>query len=337
MKIAIHVRKGSFSDKWLEFCKINCISYKIVDCYSTDIMEQLRDCHALLWHWSHLDYREQLFARQLIISIEYTGKRVFPSSKTCWHFDDKVGQKFLLEAIEAPLVPSYVFFEKQKALKWITETTFPKVFKLRGGAGSRNVSLVKSTSHGRKLIIKAFKNGFPAVNRYSNFYEKIWQLRRDKTFNSGINLLKGFLRIFYPVGKTNLLKREKGYVYFQDFIPNNDFDIRLVVIGNRCFGIKRYIRVNDFRASGSGKMDFARECFDIESVKIAFKIAKKINTQSAAFDFIYQDGAALIVEISYGFTSRAYYSCPGYWDNNLIWHDEDVIPEYFIIEDLLKY
>jgi glutathione synthase/RimK-type ligase-like ATP-grasp enzyme len=86
---------------------------------------------------------------------------VFPDFRTAWHFDDKVAQKYLFEAIGAPLVPSYVFFDKQEALRWAELTTFPKVFKLRGGAGSQNVSLVKTKQECIKLIHKAFGKGFP--------------------------------------------------------------------------------------------------------------------------------------------------------------------------------
>jgi hypothetical protein len=42
------------------------------------------------------------------------------------HFDDKIAQKYLLEAVEAPLAPSYVFFHKEDALGWISQATFPK-------------------------------------------------------------------------------------------------------------------------------------------------------------------------------------------------------------------
>jgi len=70
MKIAIHKRPGSFSDRWIEYCNQKNINYKIVNCYDSDIINQLKDCSGLMWHWNHGDYREQNFARQLIISIE---------------------------------------------------------------------------------------------------------------------------------------------------------------------------------------------------------------------------------------------------------------------------
>jgi len=44
MKLAIHHRAESFSEDWIAYCKNNSIPYKIVDCYSVDIIEQLSDC-----------------------------------------------------------------------------------------------------------------------------------------------------------------------------------------------------------------------------------------------------------------------------------------------------
>ena len=89
MKIAIHHRKGSFSERWILFCQKNNINYKIVNCYTNDIIQQLQDCDALMWHWSHTDYRDLNFARQLIYSIELMGIKVFLNCNTCWHFDSR--------------------------------------------------------------------------------------------------------------------------------------------------------------------------------------------------------------------------------------------------------
>ena len=112
MKIAIHSRKGGFSKVWIDYCESNNISYKLVNCFASDIIQQLNDCDGLMWHWSHYDPEAVLFSRQLTYSLEHAGKKVFPDSHTCWHFDDKVGQKYMFEAINAPLVPTYVFYDK---------------------------------------------------------------------------------------------------------------------------------------------------------------------------------------------------------------------------------
>ena len=126
MKIAICCRKGSFSDYWLTYCEENGISYKKVDAYQSDIMKQIEDCDAFMWHFSHLDYKDKVFAKQLLYSIEASGKPVFPNFKTVWHFDDKLGQKYLFESIKAPLVTSYAFYTKQEALLWANKASFLK-------------------------------------------------------------------------------------------------------------------------------------------------------------------------------------------------------------------
>ena len=150
---------------------------RLVNCYANDIIEQLNDCNALMWHFHHASPKDFLFAKQLLYSLQSSGKKVFPDFNTMWHFDDKVGQKYLLEAIGAPLVPTYVFYSKNEALKWADETNFPKVFKLRTGGGSQNVRMVRSKSEAIKLIKKAFKRGFSQYSAWSNLKERIRKYR----------------------------------------------------------------------------------------------------------------------------------------------------------------
>ena len=93
-------------------------------------------CHkqgVFMWHFAHHDYRDMLMARPLLNAVEKMGIRVFPDYETNWHFDDKIGEQYLLEAIGAPVVPGYVFYTLREALEWIDKSGFPKVFKLRGG------------------------------------------------------------------------------------------------------------------------------------------------------------------------------------------------------------
>lgn len=143
MKIAIH-NSGSFSIRWIKYCKKYAIPFKTVNCYDSDIIKQLKDCDALMWHHDHGKFKDVLSAKKILFALEHAGIKVFPDFHTAWHFDDKVAQKYLLEAINAPLVPSYVFYDKKEALDWATATTYPKVWKLKGGAGAANVKLVRS-------------------------------------------------------------------------------------------------------------------------------------------------------------------------------------------------
>ena len=337
MKLAIHHRKGSFSDRWIAYCENNRLSYKLVNCYDFDIITQLSDCDGLMWHWNQNDYKAALFARQLTFSLEKTGIKMFPDVNTSWHFDDKVGQKYLLEAIEAPLVKSYVFYSKTDTLNWIENTSFPKVFKLRGGAGSVNVRLVKNKQKAKKLAKKAFGSGFSHINRFTRFKDRFWDFKRDKNWIAFKKIIGGFARLFMPTEIEKFSSNDKGYIYFQNFIPNNDFDTRMIVIGNRCFAVRRYCRNGDFRASGSGVKAYNPELFDEKMIKISFDISNKLNSQSIALDFIWDGKNFKVVEISYCFIIGKFYDdCPGYWDNKLNWHAKEVNPQIFMIEDFIK-
>lgn len=335
MKIAIHHTPETFSDRWVEYCTKEGQDYKLVNCYESDIIEQIKDCDALMWHFHHGNYKDALFARQLLYAVEQGGKKTFPNYRTCWHFDDKIGQKYLFESLELPLVPSYVFYTRKEAEQWIKNTSFPKVFKIRSGAGSLNVKLAKSTAQAKRLTKKAFSSGFSQFNRIEHFKEQIRLYRKGK--NSLVGVFKGLGRLFIPTEMALMRGNERGYVYFQDFLPNNHFDIRVVVVDGKAFGAKRMVRENDFRASGSGHLFYEKEHIPINSVILAFELSEKLQSQCIAFDFIYNaEGIPMVIEMSYGFPAKAASYCTGYWDRSLQFHEGPFHPEYWMVEALMS-
>jgi len=334
MKIGIHSTPGSFSDRWIKYCEDIGITYKLVDCFSSNIFEQLYDCDALMWHFNHKGPKESKFAKQLLFSVQSSGKKVFPDYNTVWHFDDKVAQKYLLEAINAPLAPAYVFYSNKEALDWAKQTSYPKVFKLRNGAGSDNVRLVKSKQAATRLIKKAFGSGFKQYEAWSNLKERYRKYRLGKI--DLWNLLRGIIRLAYTTEYARVAGREQGYIYFQEFIPGNNHDIRVIVIGDKAFAIKRLVRKNDFRASGSGSILYEKEHFDDETVRTSFEVSEKLKAQCMAFDFVYLQGKPMIVEISYGFAQEGYDSCTGYWNKNLTWFPGEISPQAWMVDFIIS-
>ena len=63
MRIAIHHREGSFSDRWIAYCQEKNIDYKLVNAYDTDIITQVADCDAFMWNFFHFDYRDMQIAK----------------------------------------------------------------------------------------------------------------------------------------------------------------------------------------------------------------------------------------------------------------------------------
>jgi len=335
MRIAIHPRKGSFSDRWMEYCGGHGIPCEVVSAYDSGVIRRLASFDAFLWHFAHGCARDLLMARHVIRAAEIIGLEVFPNTATCWHFDDKVAQKYLLEAVGAPLVPTYVFYDPDSALDWIGRTSFPKVFKLRRGAGSRNVRLVRTAGEASRLARKAFGAGFKPLGDY--FGDVPTKARKARRRGDVWATLKRLPRSLLNMYHANFqIGRERGYVYFQDFVPGNRFDTRVTVIGRRAFGFTRNVRPNDFRASGSGSIEYDTGRVDLRCLRIAFEVAGKIGAQSTAFDFVAgESGGPRITEISYGYQAKAVYDCAGHWDPALAWVDGHIWPEDAILEDMM--
>jgi glutathione synthase/RimK-type ligase-like ATP-grasp enzyme len=335
MMIGIHDLPGSYSDRWISYCTDNGIPFRRINCLAADIVPQCEELDGLLWHWPHDDPAHLLVARQVIAALEAKGLVVFPNVATCWHFDDKVAQKYLLEAIGAPLIPTWVFTSKVDAVRWIEGATWPKVFKLRCGAGSTNVRLVRSKSQAEALCRQAFGRGLPAVAGYLT--DMRTRLRKTKTAHEFWGRLARVPRtLLNLLAVRRRMHREKGYVYFQEFLPGNTFDTRITIIGARAFGFMRANRPDDFRASGSGSIIYEPTKIDKRCVEIAFRVADRIGTQSLAFDFLFNSqDEGMICEISYCYMPSAVHACEGHWDQQGVWHEGHVWPEDAILEDLL--
>lgn len=334
--IGIHDRAGSFSDRWIEYCTERQIPLRRVNCLATDIVQQCAGLKALLWHWSHNNAEELLVARQIITALERMGLVVFPSIATCSHFDDKVAQKYLLEAIGAPLIPTWVFTSRVAAKNWIAGASWPKVFKLRCGAGSANVRLVRSQTEAKALCRQAFGRGFPAVSGYLTDLRT--RLRKTNSKAAFWEKLRRAPRtLLKNLALQSQMPRQRDYIYFQEFLPGNAFDTRITIVGNRAFGFQRANRPNDFRASGSGKLVYDPAKLDKRCLAVAFEVADRIKSHSVAFDFLFSpQGHPKIGEISYCYMPQAVHACPGHWDSSLRWHEGHVWPQDAILEDLLS-
>ncbi len=333
--IGIHDRPGSFSDQWIRYCTQEGIPFRRVNCLATDVVARCEGLDALLWHWVHTDSASQLVARQIIVALERSGLPVFPNVATCLHYDDKVAQKYLLEAIGAPLITTWVFTSRVEAMEWIASATWPKVFKLRCGAGSRNVELVHSRQQAEALCRRAFGRGFPAsVGYFADMGTRLRNTKSRSTFRA--KLMRAPVVLWNTYALRRRLARQRDYVYFQEFLAGNEFDTRITVIGNRAFGFRRRNRPGDFRASGSGQLLYVKDEIDLRCVKSAFAVAEKLGTQSLAFDFLFDGNQApQIGEVSYCYDPAAVQQCPGHWDRELHWVEGQVSPQDAILHDLV--
>ena len=331
------MERGFLSDwakKYASILEYNHIEWELIGIDDLNFWNKLKTCSHFIYHWGGSSDAHQKAHAILPVIDCHLDIPVFPDWKTSWHYDDKIKGYYLLKTHDFPVIDAYIFFNKKKALDWINNLAeLPLVFKLTRGAGSQNVRLIKSRREAIKLIKKMFGKGIVSGHVPGN---NIWMRQFDFK-----NTLKNNVRVFYrkicgfDINKYYQL--QKNYVFFQKFLPNNTFDTRVTIIGGKAFGFIRHNRKGDFRASGSGNLDFSSDLVNKDCIKTAFQISQKLGFSCMSYDFLIdRQGNPSIAEISYTFADWAIYACPGYWDNELKWHEGHFWPEYLQLIDFLK-
>jgi hypothetical protein len=311
----------------------------VLDFKQSNTIEQIKGCDGALWHWFHIPDDKQA-APKILDAIEF-GLRmpVFPNRQTRWHYDEKIAQHYLFDAINAPKIKTWVFWDRQSAVEFIETAQFPLVFKLSVGAGSANVLKLEHRSEALRLIEIMFADGFTpyTVNEFEQklavSFPSFYQRLKDS-----VNYL---LKHRWPAAPHKpahwYYLIQKNYIYFQEFIPDNSYDIRVTVIGERIFDFVRYNRENDFRASGSGQLIYNQDLIPENARRIAKQISEENHFQSMAYDFLLKSNDELVLaEISYGYLNKAIFNCGGYWDGDLNWHEGAIWPEDAILEDFIN-
>jgi len=338
MLVGIHIDQyekfSPFLQQYERILDHNNIRHIKIDASELDFWEKIKTLDFFIFRWLHTDWARQL-AHTILPIVESELKiKCFPNQATCWHFDDKIREYYLLKQHNYPIIESYIFWDKIKAIKWAAKTDYPQVFKLSRGAGSTNVLLIKNKEQAFHYIKKMFgkginPNGFSFLGSVKhkdfNLYKTIRHWGRD------------ILRRYKTLDIHPNWEIHKNYILFQKFIPNNNYDTRVTVIGNRAYAFRRFNRKNDFRSSGSGIIDYDINKIDLQFVELALKISKEMNFQSMAYDFLYnKNDNPVFCEISYTYVDSAVYECPGYWDSTLNWHEGHYWPQYFQLKDLLE-
>lgn len=320
--------KNNYVKYYTEILKYNKVPFFLIDSNSIQFENQIKKVDYIIFRWGHYDTDRQL-AQTLMPLLEFNlNKSCFPNYNTSWHYDDKIRQYYLMQSNNFPYIQSYIFWDKIKAQKWAEDSDLPVVHKLKGGAGSKNVHLIKSRRKLKSIINKSFSKGFIPNEIDRGKFSIIMEIR---------HLIAKSVRYLQGKDSRDTWQKEKNYVLFQKYLANNEYDLRVTTIGGRGFAFKRYTRKDDFRASGSGKIDYNISHKDMDCVKMAIEMSKSMKFQTMAYDFMYNENMEPeFCEISYTYEDKAVYNCKGYWDENMVWHKGHFLPEYLHLMDLLN-
>lgn len=321
MKIGIY--KPKFGDRdpdmsiYRQILDFNKIDYEILDINEIDFFKKVQKLNYFIYRWGPSTTEYQIASTILPIIEKNLGVKCFPNWNTSWHHDDKIKQYFLLKNENFPVPESVVFFDKDKALEWAEIVDFPQVFKLRSGAGSSNVILIKSKDKAISLIRKMFGSGVKSgkIGGFQNArYSEYDFIKEGRSF-----LIK-FRNYFVGREISAIWQKEKNYVYFQKFLKNNTFDTRVTTCGEKVHAFRRFMRKNDFRASGGNHWDSDPNSIDERILKIALEISGKFDFQTMAYDFMYnKEGKPVVIEMTYMYGTPGLPDFQnGYWNGPLL-------------------
>jgi len=322
------------SPRWAEYLQAAGHTVRWVDVRQPDILDQLQGCDAFMWRWAHFRGMGRIARRLLPVIERELGLLVYPNQHTCWHYDDKIAQAYLLKALGIPTPQTWVWFDRDAALAWAAEAPYPLVLKLASGAGSTNVRLVRDRNEARAWINHLFAHRVLSLDDEPRTATSLARRVAD----AARLLLRGTL----PALRDNGREPQTGYVLFQKFLPGNLYDTRVNIIGNRAWARRRFNRPDDFRASGSGILDRDPSGIDLGFVRLAFRATAALSAQSCSIDGLYDGDRHTLCEISYTTPSWGTHRCPGYWvlegepeTGTLRWVEGHVWGEQAQIEDLL--
>ena len=301
----------------------------VVDVDAHDWLAQTRDLDALIWNPYVMGPISSGFFKEKIIALEkYRGLRVMPSYATAWHFESKVAQSYLLELLDVPRPRTIVSFEYGDAVEAAKSLGLPLVAKKSHGASSKNVRLLKTEGELKEYLQREFA-------------QQLWDERKTDKGSPSKATASAALEPWFrqKVVGTMLDQERQGYVYLQEFVADNDSDLRVVVVGRWVLAAWRANRENDFRASGGGKTIWDRP-IPMDAVRLCIETSKRIGSDSLAFDVLFRAGQPLIVEMSYNFPQQPAHDAPGHWreepDGQLTWVDGQMWPQELWVIKLLE-
>ncbi|MGH7402550.1 MAG: ATP-grasp domain-containing protein, partial [Candidatus Rokuibacteriota bacterium] len=342
MVVAIHrdtAYVDRYGEQWAARLEERGIAVRWVDLTARDALAQVTGCDGAMWRFGHLPEDMRVAPRVLAAIEQVLGIPCFPDRATAWHYDDKVSQYYLLAGAGFAMPPTWIFWDAAAARRWAAGAAYPKVFKLSAGSSGANVLRIESAVEAHALIDRMFGHGIPgglvdapALPPRPARTPRTLVEAAARRGRAALRALRGVVSAPPP----SRWSVERGYAYFQEWLPDQPFDTRVFVIGERAFAYRRYPYPGDFRASRSGgPRDYDPAGIDPRMLQLCFAISRRLGFQSMAYDLMLHRGDPVVLEMSYTF-GVGRHQCAAYWTPDLERVERDVWPYTAQVEDFVR-
>jgi glutathione synthase/RimK-type ligase-like ATP-grasp enzyme len=248
--------------RYKRFLDFNQIPYKLVNLNRSDWLQQCEDVDILIAHCVSEPSRLNEFQTKTDILERFHGKTCYPSSKDRWSYEDKIRTFYQVQELGFEHARTFISHDHDEAVAFAETASYPLISKIKTGSCSRGVDLIRNKDQALRIINRNFGLGRRALWTYSF---------------------------------------EKDYVYFQEYIQDATYDLRIFIVGDVIAGYRRRSKGKDFRASGVGILD--RALFPESAIEIALQLKEKWDATILAVDFVDTNDSQQhkIIEVSISF------------------------------------
>lgn len=245
--------------KYRRFLETNGFPFDHYDIGSRDWIEKARAFDVVINMVSNeISHLEEIQVKYHFLETRM-GIRCYPSPAQLLLYENKSLEAYISTACGLPFAKTYVSHSREDALAVLETARYPLVSKVDHSSGSMGVELVRTPRKARRVVRQAFSRSGRSV--YVPWF------------------------------------RQKNYVYFQEFVPNDGYDIRVILAGNRAFGYYRQVLKGDFRASGMNTVQ--RRGLPEEAIRVALRVQQHVRSPQLVVDMVHGlDGRYVIIEYS---------------------------------------
>jgi glutathione synthase/RimK-type ligase-like ATP-grasp enzyme len=314
----------SFSAMWKAQADQMGIEAEVIDPMLPGAIERIGGYDAFIWRYNFQFPWTEAGPRILSAVEDGYGLPVWPPRQLRLIFENKVAQTYLLDALDVPRPRTWVFWSEAAARAALPGLPLPLVAKLSRGMHSSGVALVRTPEEALTVARQMFSFGLDSMEF----------LRNGKGLRWGkyTPLVHAFRRGRFRGD------HQRGYVMFQEFVPDNAFDTRVVVQGDRAWASRRMVREGDFRASGSGVSDLSAQAIDPAALELSWRLADAMGVRSLVTDVMKRDGEPVMGEFSYTMAAHVVRIWEGHWlrgPDEIVWVDAPLDWPRAVFEDFV--
>ncbi len=249
--------------RYERFLRNNQIPFEYYDIHRSDWLAISKQFDVILWATTGISPDVDEHKRKTYTLEKYCGIDCLPSFDTLMWNEDKIFQYEWLRIFNFPVVDTFISHSFTETMERIKQSEYPLVSKTPIGAGSLGVELIKN----EKQAARVSRQAFSAVGRTT----------------------------YWPI------YRQKDFVYYQKFQPNEGYDLRVIAVGDRAFGYYRDVPKDEFRASGMGLV--RKGALPEDAVHLAMQLIKQLDLIIASVDMLRDlTGKLHIIEVSANIT-----------------------------------